>query len=96
MGLKLQGRSHQRRPEATDTPAMISPAVEISISGGGVDKNHEDSCLGGFFFFSLFFFFYHLFVVKVQETIWSTTYDRNKTLTIQRPGSPPHMKNQTP
>ena len=34
----LPGRSHQGRPEAGDTPTMISHGVEISIAGGGADE----------------------------------------------------------
>jgi len=35
---------------------------------------------GGVFFFYFTFFFYHIFVVKVQEIAWSTSYGQNKTL----------------
>jgi len=61
---------------------MISHGVEISIAGGGADK--EDEGNRGLFFFSFFFFFFfflsHVFVVKVQETAWSASYGVNKTL----------------
>jgi len=37
---------------------------------------------GVFFFFFYFFYFYFyiiIFVVRVQETVWSASYDPNKT-----------------
>jgi len=37
----LLDRSHQGRPEAGDTPTMIYHRVEISIAGGGADKQDE-------------------------------------------------------
>jgi len=39
----LLGRSHQGRPEAGDTPTMISHGVEISIAGGGADEKDEEN-----------------------------------------------------
>ena len=39
----LLGRSHQGRPEAEDTPTMISHGVEISIAGGGADEKDEEN-----------------------------------------------------
>jgi len=60
---------------------MISHGVEISIAGGGADEK-DGAREGSFFFFlfSFFFFFYQVFVVKVQETTWSASYGRNKTM----------------
>jgi len=59
---------------------MISHGVEISIAGGRADEKDEGN-RGLFFFFFLFsfFFFYHIFIVKVQEIAWSTSYGENKT-----------------
>ena len=56
----LLGRSNQGRPEAKDTPTMISHGVEISIPGGGA--NEKDGEIGGLFFF--FSFCIHVFVDK--------------------------------
>ena len=56
---------------------MISPGVETSIAGGGADEKDEGD--RGFFIF-FFFFYYQVFVVKVQETTWSASYGRNKTM----------------
>jgi len=42
-----------------------------------------------FFFFFLFFYYYHVFVVKVQESVWSASYDRNKT--IKQSNGPLHL-----
>jgi len=62
------------RSEAEDTLAIISHGVEISIAGGAADKKDEGD-RGLFFFYSLC----HIFVVKVQEIIWSATYGENRT-----------------
>ena len=32
------------------------------------------------FFFFFLFFLYYVFVVKVQEPVWSASYDVNKTI----------------
>jgi len=37
----LLGRSHQRSPEAEETPPMMSHGVEIAIAGGGADEKDE-------------------------------------------------------
>jgi len=42
-----------------------------------------------FFSFFFLFVFYHVFVVKVQETVWSASYDRNKT--IKQSNRPLHL-----
>ena len=75
--MTLLGRSHQGRSEAEDTLTMISHGVEISIAGGGADEK-DGAREGSFFiFFYIFIIMYSLF--KAQETIWSASYDRNKT-----------------
>jgi len=55
---------------------MISRGVEISIAGGVVAMVCVLS-LGRFVF--CFVFCNHVFVVKVQETACSASYDKNKT-----------------
>jgi len=56
---------------------MISHGVEISIAGGGADEKDERGM--GLFLFFFFFFIIMYSLFKVQETIWSASYDRNKT-----------------
>jgi len=47
-----------------------------------VDRCTRKKEIGGFFFF-IFFYFFLFFImyslIKVQETVWSASYDRNKT-----------------
>jgi len=71
----LLDRSHQGRPEADDTLTMISQGIRISIAGGGVDE--KDGIPAWLFFV---FFYNHVFIVQVQETMWSASYDMNKTI----------------
>jgi len=47
------------------------------MTGGGGGAREGSFLL---FFFFTFFLLYHVFVVKVQETAWSTSYGVNKTL----------------
>jgi len=70
-------RSHQGRAVAGDTVTIISHGLEIAIAESGVDEKDEEK--RGFF---LFLFLYHIFVVKVQEMVWSASYGENK---IQNP-----------
>jgi len=59
---------------------MISHGVEISIAGGGADEKDEGNRGLFLFFLFLFFIFYIMYsLIKVQETVWSASYDRNKT-----------------
>jgi len=49
-----------------------------------VERTRKMKEIGGFFIFYLlflffYFFLYHIFVVKVQEIAWSTSYGENKT-----------------
>ena len=46
---------------------------------------------GAFFLFFFLFFFFNIiiFVVKVQETVWSASYDPNKT--IKQSNGPLHL-----
>jgi len=73
---------------------MISHGVEISIAGGGAEEKDLKE-IGRFFFFSFFlflfflFFLNHVFVVKVQESVWSASYDENKT--IKQSNGPLHL-----
>jgi len=62
--------------------------------------------IGGFFFFSfffflsflslLFFFYHHVFVVKVQETAWSTSYGVNKTINNPTTSFTPSLEKSNP
>ena len=53
-------------------------AVVISMTGGvgGVEPVRKK---GAFCFFSFLFFYIMYSLIKVQETVWSASYDRNKT-----------------
>jgi len=60
-----------------------------------VERTRKMNAIEGFFsfflssFFSFFFFFFdQVFVVKVQETTWSASYGRNKTM--KQSNSPLH------
>jgi len=56
-------------------------------------KNQGNSGLFFIFFsslfFFLFFFLYHVFIVKVQESVWRAKYDENKT--IKQSNDPVHL-----
>ena len=45
---------------------------------GNLQAPAGENYLPQVFFFS--FFLYHVFIVKVQEPVWSTSYDVNKTI----------------
>jgi len=49
-----------------------------------VERTRKMKEIGGFFYFIFLFYFFifynQVFVVKVQETTWSASYGRNKTM----------------
>jgi len=68
---------------------MISHGVEISIAGDGADEK-DGRKQGAFFFYN------HVFVVKVQETAWSASYDVNKTINNLTTRFTPSWEKSTP
>jgi len=74
-----QGREARREEEIVGEGGSCTErrGVVISMTGGVEGAEREGNRRLFVFFFSFFMIMYSL--IKVQETVWSASYDRNKT-----------------